>query len=186
MTLLRRLLLVVVALPTLAGCHLIFPYRELPDGGEDGGLDGDLGGSDACLPIPAKDVEGGYVGTWNGTYTCPGYSYPVSGTLNFTLSPAASKNSFKVKGDMKGTLDLWYTLKASVSGNMGCSALTATMPDISITFWIFGQSYQLSGSLEGTFNAPAGGKKGFRDGTWTAKEKNGDCTSSGTWTAAMP
>lgn len=130
---------------------------------------------DSCLPIPAKQVTGSYSGQWKGVLKCKGMPQTsISGTLGFTLTPAGSPEAFKVKGSMSGTVFGGLPFAGPISGAMGCTALTAGLPDIKVGSGAL--IYRLKGTLSGTL-----GSSGFRSGSWTAKGEG--CTASGSWRA---
>ena len=138
---------------------------------------------DACLPIPAKQVQGSYKGTWKGTWFCPGLKgQPVYGGLTFKLSPAGSPDNFNMSGDMSGTVAPVMTFKASINGKMGCAALNAAMPDITVSSGAI--IYSLTGTMNGLFSAKAGQPHGFRNGSWKASEPKLKCSASGSWEAS--
>lgn len=135
---------------------------------------------DACLPIPAKQVSGKYAGTWKGIWRCPGLKgEAVSGTLSFRLSPAGSPESFNVNGAMTGTVQPVMTFKGSIKGKMGCTALSASMPDITVSSGAL--IFNLTGAMRGAFSTKAGSTHGFRNGTWQASEAKLKCDASGSW-----
>lgn len=137
---------------------------------------------DACLPIAAKQVKGSYSGTWKGKWVCPGLSAEnVSGKLSFSLSPAGSPEQYKVAGSMSGSVVPVMTFQGSISGTMGCTALQASLPDIKVSSGAI--IYELRGAMQATYRYTPASARGFPNGTWTAKEKSGPCSASGTWIA---
>jgi len=149
----------------------------------DQGTPRDTRSRDACLPIPAKKVSDTYKGTWKGKWSCGGVKpESISGTLSFKLSPAGSPDNFNVSGSMTGTVVLGLTFKGSINGKMGCTSLSAAMPDITV-----GSGpvlYQLTGTMRGAFSKTGPSSHGFKGGTWTAKEPKLKCNASGTWEAS--
>ncbi len=137
---------------------------------------------DSCLPLPSKQVQGSYAGTWKGTLNCPklGGKSSISGSMKFSLSPSGSPESFKVKGSMSGTALGYMPFTSSISGTMGCTNLNANLPDIVVGSGAL--MFKGKGSMKGVF-AYKNGKRLFRNGTWSGKESTGLCTASGTWAA---
>ena len=132
---------------------------------------------DSCLPLPSKSVQGSY----QGTLKCPGVgNSPISGTMQFTLSPASAPEAFTVKGSMSGTVTGFMPFTSSISGSMGCTFLSAALPDIKVGAG--GSGWKGKGALKGVF-AVNKGKRIFRAGSWSAKETNSLCTAAGTWAA---
>lgn len=132
----------------------------------------------SCLPIPATQVEGYYEGAWKGVWKCPGQpGASLGGTLSFKLY-AGSPDSFAVAGDMSGTVSPGLPFGTMISGTMGCTALSADLPEI-----IVGSGAvltKLTGALVGTFQTSP---QGFPSGQWKAAEPGGKCQASGSWTA---
>ena len=133
----------------------------------------------SCLPIPAWQVEGYYEGSWKGVWKCPGQSgTSVGGTLSFKLYAQTGPDSFGVAGDMSGTVSPGLPFGTMISGTMGCTALSADLPEI-----IVGSGAiltKLTGALVGTFQASP---QGFPAGQWKAAEPGGKCQASGAWYA---
>lgn len=137
---------------------------------------------DACLPIPSKLVQGSYAGTWKGQRRCPGApSEGVNGKLSFSLSPSGSPDQYKVQGSMSGTVALVMTFMGTISGSMGCTALKANLPDITVSSGAI--IYRLRGTMQGTYAYSPASARGFPNGIWNAKDTKGPCTASGTWRA---
>lgn len=138
---------------------------------------------DSCLPLPSKQVQGSYKGTWKGVINCPslGGKSSISGTMQFSLSPAASPESFSVKGSMSGTALGTMPFTSSITGTMGCIQLVASLPDIAVG--VGGATLKGKGSMKGTF-AVNKGTRLFRAGTWQGKENSNLCTASGSWLAS--
>lgn len=136
---------------------------------------------DSCLPIPAKAVQGSYAGKWKGTWSCPaiGQNMAVSGSLQFTLTPAGSPESFYVKGSMSGYVEPGIPFSSTITGTMGCTSLSASLPNIIIGSG--GVIAQLKGAMTGVFTALP--KQGFPSGSWNAQEKGGSCKAFGVWQA---
>lgn len=135
---------------------------------------------DSCLPIPAAAVQGAYYGQWQGTWTCPsmGTAMGLAGDLKFSLLPTGGPESFAVEGSMAGTVEPGLPFSTSITGVMGCTTLSATLPDIVVGSGAI--IAQLKGTLNGLFVAtPA--QQGFPSGTWTAQ--GGGCSASGDWQA---
>jgi hypothetical protein len=152
------------------------------DGGGDGAPLTDGAHGDACLPIPADEVRGYYVGTWKGTWSCPGQSKsPVSGEMSFDLIPDGKPESFKVTGTMNGMVQSVAPFSSSISGRMGCTALSASLPNIRVGSGAL--MYSLKGTFKGVFGAIPSRPAGFKNGAWTASETSGNCNASGTWKA---
>jgi len=143
----------------------------------------DLAFKDACLPIPASQVQGSYVGGWKGSWKCPGQpGTTLSGDLSFYLTPAGSPDAFNVKGTMKGYVDPGFPFSSSITGTMGCTSLQASLPDIVVGSG--GIVYKLTGQISGSFQAAP--SRRFENGTWTAKQAGGggsSCKASGVWYA---
>ncbi|MCA9672893.1 MAG: hypothetical protein KC503_45190 [Myxococcales bacterium] len=135
---------------------------------------------DSCLPIPASQVQGTYAGKWTGTYRCPGQlSVTVNGELKFTLSPADTPDSFRVRGDMVGTVvSVGVPFATPIEGTMGCTALDAQLPRIAVGSGT--EVFLGTGTLRGTFVASP---RSFPNGSWRAQQSNSSCTASGTWSA---
>lgn len=142
--------------------------------------------ADACLPIPAAQVQGQYTGSWKGTWHCPGMGQqPVNGTLSFYLNPSGGSNSFSVYGMMKGQVvgsPVPMPFETKVAGTMGCVALSADLPAVNVGTG--GLIILLKGTMTGAFSAPPGGKPGYTGGSWKAQEITAKpCTASGSWSA---
>jgi hypothetical protein len=137
---------------------------------------------DTCLPIPASQVTGSYVGGWKGSWKCPGQPWTsLSGDLSFKLTPAGSPDAFNVKGTMKGYVDPGFPFKSSITGTMGCTSLSAALPDIMVGSG--GIMYQLTGQIAGYYQAYP--TRRFPNGSWTAKQSasGSKCQASGSWYA---
>ena len=137
---------------------------------------------DSCLPLPSKQVQGSYSGTWKGVLDCPklGGKSSISGTVQFSLSPAVSPEAFTVKGTMTGTALGYMPFASSISGAMSCTTLVANLPDIKV-----GSGAALlkgKGTMRGIF-AVNNGTRLFRNGVWQGKEEFDLCTASGSWQA---
>jgi hypothetical protein len=102
----------------------------------------------------------------------------VSGKLFFSLTPAGSPDSFKVQGSMDGFVDPGVPFGTSIQGSMGCTSLSAQLPEIVVGSG--GIIYKLTGSMSGTFQAFP---QGFPGGAWKASEENGACFATGSWKA---
>lgn len=137
---------------------------------------------DSCLPLPSKSVQGSYGGSWKGVLKCPGLggNSNISGSMQFTLSPASAPEAFTVKGSMSGTVTGYMPFTSSISGSMGCTQLLAALPDIKVGAG--GVGWKGKGSMKGTFTVQKGTRL-FRAGSWSAKETNSLCTAAGTWAA---
>jgi hypothetical protein len=134
---------------------------------------------DSCLPVPASAVQGNYQGTWSGTWTCGSTAQSISGTVKFSLSPM-SGDAYKMQGTMSGTASGGIPFSSSITGQMLCTSLSASLPDI-----IVGSGaiiYKGTGTMAGTYMTVTS-PKGFKNGTFSIKESTGKCTASGTWTA---
>lgn len=207
---LSAICLLVLLLPACGGRSGLFSSSG--PGGRDGGIDGlsflDLSGvdrqgswetrrpdrgrpdaarkdqmpRDSCLPIPAKQVEGTYAGTFSGTLTCQGFGSPISGTVEFTLAASGSTTTFKVQGKMKGNATALFTFTSSIAGTMGCTNLTASLPDLQVSTLVPPTTYQGTGTMQGSFNTKP---QGFPAGSWQASEKGGTCKGSGSWFAVL-
>lgn len=137
---------------------------------------------DACLPIPAYQVQGSYTGNWEGIWKCSNQKgTTINGTLQFTLTPSGSPDSFKVKGGMKGMVLGGFPFYGDIQGTMGCTSLWASMPKIVVGSG--GLIYELTGDMSGQFVAQP--VRSFTSGSWTAKEVggSGNCFAQGSWKA---
>lgn len=138
---------------------------------------------DSCLPLPSKQVQGSYHGAWKGVINCPSFGgkSSISGTMQFSLSPAASPESFSVKGSMSGTAMGTMPFTSGISGTMGCVQLAASLPDIAVG--VGSATLKGKGTMKGTF-AVQKGTRLFRAGTWQGKENSNLCSASGSWQAS--
>ena len=125
-------------------------------------------------------MTGTYRGDWKGTSSCPGQTpVGIGGSVTFTLTPAATPESFSVTGILTGTVDPGVPLVSKLVGTMGCTSLFAKLPEIIVGGGAI--SYRGSGSITGTFVGPP---QGFPNGTWKSKETTGgSCVASGVWEA---
>jgi hypothetical protein len=135
------------------------------------------GRADSCLPYPVGELEGGYLGSWWGTWGCASMTENISGLLEITLSHTASQDAFDVKGAMNGIAGMTVPFTSSVRGTLSCSSLQATLADIDIEKG----SYQATGTLIGTLVPPR--PASFEGGTFAIKGSQGACSGSGTWSA---
>lgn len=88
---------------------------------------------DSCLRLPASEVQGRYTGDWKGTWSCPeNQPVGVNGDLHFVLVPAGEPDTFDVRGEMRGTVLSGNAFFGTIEGSMGCTALSAELPEIII------------------------------------------------------
>jgi hypothetical protein len=137
-----------------------------------------------CLPIPAGQATGTYQGAWKGTLSCPGMAQQtMSGTLKVSLSKIGGTSaSFNVKGSLEGQLDPGLPVAGSFSGKMTCTALSATVPSVTIGSGAI--VYKLNGGINGTFAKTGTGTGwGFPGGVLEIKDSSLGCVASGSWYA---
>jgi hypothetical protein len=141
----------------------------------------DVRSPDACLPIPASQVAGGYAGSWTGTWYCTNTASTIQGNLKLSLQPAGSPSSFAVQGALSGSISSGYSIGGSVAGTMVCTTFSGTIPDLFVGWGSAG--YKLQGALSGVYSAKPGVWSGFQNGSWKASDPSSSCYASGTWSA---
>jgi hypothetical protein len=148
------------------------------------------GDGESCVPIPASQVRGTYVGSWQGSIRCPEET-AVAGEVSFELVPAGEPDAFAVRGKLSGTVtDPAFPMQhihGEIEGTMGCTALSAELS--AGVGGTEGPALPLEGRMTATFVADieqTGVKTaGFEQGSWNVAEPEfGACPGSGTWWAA--